>query len=38
VWFDAGEAEELLDEEHHSMFHSVFGAVLRGVRGKTAAQ
>lgn len=38
VWFDAGEAEELLDGEHNSMFHSVFGAVLRGVRGKARTQ
>ena len=38
VWFDAGEAEELLDKEHDSMFRSVFGAVLRGVRGKAATK
>ena len=34
VWFDAGEAESLLDGQDENMFHSVFGAVLRGVRGK----
>jgi hypothetical protein len=36
VWFDAGEAEQLLDGEDDSMFHSLFGAVLRGVQGKKA--
>jgi hypothetical protein len=37
VWFDAGEAESLLDGQDDTMFHSVFGAVLRGVRGKKAS-
>ena len=34
VWFDAGEAEQLIDEGHEGVLSSVFGAVVRGVRGK----
>ncbi len=38
VWFDTGEAEQLLDGEQAGMFKSVFGAIVRGVRGKTATR
>ena len=38
VWLDAEKAEELLDGEHDSMFRSVLGAVLRGIRNKATAQ
>ncbi len=38
VWFDTGEAEQLLDGEHDGMFQNVFGAILRGVRGTTATR
>ena len=38
VWFDAGEAEQLIDEGHEGMLSSVFGAVVRGVRGKKTSK
>lgn len=34
VWFDAGEVEQLIEEDHDGMLSSVFGAIVRGVRGK----
>ncbi len=36
VWFDAGEAEQLIDEGHEGVLASVFQAVVSGVRGKKA--
>jgi hypothetical protein len=38
VWFDAGEAEQLLEGHGETVFHSVFGAVIRGVRGRATAK
>ncbi len=36
LWFDAGEAEQLLRHGEQGMFRRVFGAVLRGVSGAKA--
>ena len=36
VWFDAGEAEQLIDEGREGVLASVFQAVVSGVRGKKA--
>ena len=37
VWFDAGEAEQLIGEGEEGMLASVFHAVVQGVRGKKAS-
>lgn len=36
VWFDAGEAEQLIGDEHEGVLASVFQAVISGVRGRKA--
>ena len=36
VWFDAGEAEQLVGDGQEGIMASVFDAVVRGVRGKKA--
>ena len=33
LWFDAGEAEQLLQHPERGIFTRVFGAVMRGVTG-----
>src|SRR5207302_2654224 len=37
LWFDAGEAESLLDHEDRGIFSRVFRAVLKGVSGARAS-
>ncbi|MEE8385590.1 MAG: zf-TFIIB domain-containing protein [Dehalococcoidia bacterium] len=34
VWFDAGEVEQLIEDDQDGMLSSVFGAIVRGVRSK----
>jgi len=34
IWFDAGEAESLVQDQDPGMFGRVFSAVMRGVGGK----